>query len=153
VSDDAALALSSSPLVAAGHRYWLSKHRDGRLPGRDALDPMEMRQFLSNVALVDVQPDPLDFRYRLIGTAITKHLFRDYTSTWMSEIDHQKPGSTIFENCREVVKTQKPLFNATPYVGPDREFLTHQEIIAPLIDASDNVAMLFVVIEFIRLAA
>lgn len=68
----------------------------------------------------------------------------------MSEIEHQKPGSTIFTSCTTVVETKKPLFNANPYVGPQKDFLRINELIAPLSsDQGKTVDMLFAVIEFL----
>lgn len=139
-----------SPVVRAGYEYWLKKKADRLLPSRQDMQPAEMLPFIGGVCLFDVRLDPLDFRYRLIGTQIVRYLSRDYTGTWMSSLEHQKPGNSMFENFRKVTETGKPSFNANPYVGPHAEFIKIQELVAPLSDDGRTVNMLFAVVDFIR---
>ncbi len=60
-----------SPVLLALLRYWQSLCRDGRLPGRADLDPLEMRGLLPHIYLIDVlpgeRPDRWRFRVRLLG--------------------------------------------------------------------------------------
>ena len=53
--------------------YWVSKHRDGLLPGSVQIDPLEFADLLGNVNMIDVvrQNDTLRFLYRVWGTAAT----------------------------------------------------------------------------------
>lgn len=62
-----------SAAVAATLRYWRAiRPAPGLLPGRQHFDPLDLAPHLPNVWLLDVERDPLVFRYRLIGTAITE---------------------------------------------------------------------------------
>lgn len=54
--------------------YWRGKVRDRRLPGRAALDPIEIPTLLPYVILVDIRSDPFDLVYRLAGTAVVSRL-------------------------------------------------------------------------------
>lgn len=50
--------------------YWRGKGRDGALPRRRAIDPVEIRGLLPVVFLIDIVPadeGPEDFRFSLVG--------------------------------------------------------------------------------------
>jgi hypothetical protein len=52
--------------------YWLGKAPPGGLPGRQHIDPLEMKPFLPYIRLLDIvrEDGRLRFRYRLIGTHV-----------------------------------------------------------------------------------
>lgn len=66
-------------------RYWRDRSVDGRLPSRRDIDPIGLRDLLPFVFLVDVEPEPRRFRYRLIGTAIAEFTGRDLTGRVIDE--------------------------------------------------------------------
>lgn len=110
---------------------------------------MEMAALLPNVILLDVRRDPLDFFYRLVGTGVVHHLVKDLTGSWMSEVDHQRSPSRIWESCERVVDTKCPLLSSIPYVGPHAEYLYGEDIILPLGDEGGSVNKLLVFIAHI----
>ncbi len=60
------------------HRYWLSKHEDGRPPARRDLDPLvEITPLIPNLILLDLEDG--DYRYRLVGTEVAKRSGLDMT--------------------------------------------------------------------------
>src|SRR3954469_8028792 len=67
-------AEARDPRFRAFFDYWLSKAPDGRLPGRQHIDPLEMRRFLPYILLLDVvrEQGRYRFRYRLIGTHVVE---------------------------------------------------------------------------------
>ena len=142
------LALKS-PINQQGFDYWNQKRGSRNMPARDDIDPSEILKILPHVFLLDVRAEPLDFRYRLIGTKMDEHMMGTYTGLWMSEIPHQKPPSRIWSSCRRVVKERAPLNSDTPYVGKHKEFLTTEDLIMPLSDDDDQVNMLFVTVGFV----
>ena len=68
--------------------YWHGKRRDGRLPGRKDVDPLELpKALLPQILLFDViRADRLRFRFRLAGTAFGKLIGRDVTGHIFDEI-------------------------------------------------------------------
>src|SRR5262249_29214633 len=83
-------------LLARGLAYWESKRPGRRMPARRDIDPAEMLDLLPNVMLVDVVREPLDFRYRLIGTAIVAHMRHDYTGQRFSALPRQGRDSKLW---------------------------------------------------------
>ena len=119
------------------------------MPARVDIDPSEILKILPHIFLLDVRAEPLDFRYRLIGTKMDEHMMGSYTGLWMSEIPHQKPPSRIWSSCRRVVTEAEPLSSDTPYIGKNKEFLTTEDLIMPLADDDETVNMLFVTVGFV----
>jgi len=111
---------------------------------------MEMPKLLPNVILLDVQDQPRDYLYKLIGTGVVHHLTKDLTGIRMSEIDHQRPPSRIWESCDTVVQTGYPFMSRIPYVGPHSEFMYGEDIILPLAGEGSTVAKLLVFVAFVK---
>ena len=132
-------------------RYWESMKRDvGLLPSRHDLRPSIIKKILPNVILIDVLKDPLDFRYRLIGTCIDAHSSDYYTGRCFSDIDHQNNKSVIWKNLKDVSERKCPVISHPPYVGPHKDFLYVEDVIMPLADNGRDVDMLFVVVSYLR---
>ena len=68
------------------HEYWRSKaEMRGSVPQRRDIDPIELPDLLPNLMLLDVEPSPLRFRYRLVGTRIVDFSYDDFTGTYLDE--------------------------------------------------------------------
>src|SRR4051794_32338479 len=82
-----------SPLVQEAWNYWNLKRGDRRMPSRKDIDPVEIPRLLSSTALVDVLRDPLDFRFRLLGTAIDNISSRNMCGVRFSELPYLNEGN------------------------------------------------------------
>lgn len=143
-----------SATVLAGYDYWLGKQRaladPDMLPARQDLDPLtEIPRLVPRMMLMDVQGIPLDFRYRLIGTGLRRHMAQDWTGKWLSEIPFQRPGSMVWQNNHLVVLQRRPLLAWPPYIGPHKDFLFIESIILPLAADGTNVDKLMFFVDFI----
>jgi len=138
-----------SPINLFGYEYWRRKRAGRAMPSRRDVDPAEIAKILPHIFLLDVRQQPLDFRYRLIGTKMDEHMLGRYTGLWMSQIPHQKAPSRIWANCRKVALEGRPLSGDTPYIGKGKEFLTTEDLIMPLSADGRTVDMLFVTVGFV----
>lgn len=130
--------------------YWKSK-RDGRpMPARRDLDPIEMPRLLPWVILIDVFHDPIDFRYRLIGTEVVAIARRDFTGSRFSDLDGKGPDSVVWDNCLTVVRTRAPFSRLPPYEGPRDDLHGGQNLLMPLSSDGGRVDMIFQVVAFRR---
>ena len=100
--------------------------------------------------LLDVLREPLDFHYRLMGTAVDAHMTRYYTGLRMSEVPHQRAPSIIWSNFETVMRERTPILTNVPYVGPHKDFLRVQDLIMPLSSNGQDVDILFAVVDFLR---
>ena len=139
----------ASLLLRQGYRYWDGKRAGRAMPARSDIDPAEIRSLLPHVVLIDVLGDPLDFRYRLLGSAVEAHLSNRYTGLRMSEIPHQRPPSRLWSNFQAVAVSRRPLVTQVPYIDPHKDFLAAQDLITPLSSDGSRVDMLFNLVDFV----
>lgn len=131
------------------YEYYLSKKAGRTMPSRNDLEPVEMVAFLPHIILLDVSHEPLDFRYRLVGTFFYDYWAAEYTGLLMSEIPHQKSPSKIWENLERTVHEKRPFSSDIPYVGPKHDVLKAEDVIMPLSSNDQSVNMIFVCVDYI----
>ncbi|WP_416896656.1 MAG: PAS domain-containing protein [Minwuia sp.] len=72
--------------ILALHRYWLAKIGDAPIPDRADIDPViEIPKLLANVWLLDVVGEPRRFRYRLMGSNLTRATTRPRIGQYLDE--------------------------------------------------------------------
>ena len=141
----------TSELVLGGLRYWESKRNGNLIPARCEFDPLlEIPGLVRFLMLKDVQRDPLDFRYRLVGTGLRHHMTTDWTGKFMSEVEYQRPPSTIWDYHKQVAESGEPLFIKPNYVGPHKDYLFIESVMLPLAKDHRNVDMIMIFIDFLR---
>lgn len=79
--------------------YWSERCVGETLPGRRDIDPIEMNFILGRIVMVDVLRDPLNFRYRMAGTRVTRDLGFDPTGQLLDT----HPDPTYQEDRKSVV--------------------------------------------------
>ncbi len=119
-------------------RYWLKNCPDGSgvYPSRQDIKVSDLRRRMAHIAILDVESEPTDFRYRLIGTRLRDFLHRDYTGDSLSELEGKGPGSEIWSIFDKVRQSGSPLYCQVPYVGPKADFKQASSLYLPL--ASDH---------------
>lgn len=115
----------------------------------DALDPMEVPRLLPHLMLKDVRRDPWDFRYRVIGATVREHSRHNWTGRWMSEVDGQGEGSTVFRVMRWVSEGRRPAIFRPPYVGPHKEFKICEAAVMPWCSRDGLVDRVLVAVDFL----
>ena len=78
-------SLTPSEMLIGVFNYWDAKRAGRRMPSRDDIDPVDIPHYMPSVILCDVEPAPLRFRYRLIGTRLTELVHRDVTGHYIDE--------------------------------------------------------------------
>lgn len=73
------------PNILRLYRYWLDLAPERRLPGRQHIDPLSFHDLLPGIWILDVERNPLRFRYRLVGTRIVEASGREVTGLYMEE--------------------------------------------------------------------
>src|SRR5260370_24175935 len=72
--------------------YWLSIHPHAGLPGRQHFDPTAIPDLLPYIFMVDIERNPLRFKYRLVGTEYVRMIGRDLTGRYLDEAHPGFPG-------------------------------------------------------------
>ncbi|GAB2179103.1 PAS domain-containing protein [Dongia sp. agr-C8] len=159
VLDDPALAAIEandlrSPVTRAGYEYWLRKKGDRAFPARSDFDPLlEQPKLSRNMVLVDVERDPLDFRYRYIGTRVRENMNAEWTGKRMSEIPMQRAPNPIWQHHLWVLEHRMPRFYRPAYLGPFKEFKFIESAQLPLGAEEGEIDMMMVFVDFLRKSA
>ena len=66
--------------------YWASRREGARLPCRANIHPAHFKRHLPTVSLIDVLPEPQDYRLRLAGTGLYGVYGREITGKTLDEI-------------------------------------------------------------------
>jgi hypothetical protein len=129
--------------------YWRRQAANRIAPGRRDLDVLDVPLLMPHVSYFDVMRDPVDFRHRLMGTAVCANFAGDYTGMKMSEIDGRGPGSMIWSYLDEVRMKRSPTFRQVPYVGPKKDFLALKNLFLPTVDEAGETDMIVLVAQFV----
>ncbi len=78
--------ISDNPRFQDLVAYWQAKRRERALPLRRDIDPLQLKQHLGSLNIIECLPGLDDFRYRLIGTNIVAAYGRDSTGKTVREI-------------------------------------------------------------------
>lgn len=144
---DPDIALENADLKAL-LTYWNSKRAGREMPTRDDIDPLDLGYVLANILMVDVQHQPLRFRWRLIGTEITAVLGRDRTGRWFDEVYE---GATLdgFNAALELsVRTRRPMRFVGDGDFAQRDYLAYESIQLPLSDDGELVNIVMIAAKY-----
>ena len=131
-------------------QYWDKMRGDRLMPARADLDPADLRHLLPHILIHEVQLEPLDFRYRLIGSEVVRHLNDNHTGAWVSSIPHQKKPSKLWAILEKAVTDRAPVIANPPYIGPYEQFKSIEDIVLPLSVDGEKVNMLFICVDFLK---
>lgn len=141
-------SMLNSVRLRAAYTYWDSKRQNKLMPSRADIDPVEIPRLLPYVILIDVTREPLDFRYRLVGTRACSIMPRDFTGQFFSKIPGNGKGSILWQECDAVVSSKAPMYWQTPHVAPQSSLHKVENVLLPLSNDRVNVTMIFEVINF-----
>jgi hypothetical protein len=140
----------ANDLIDQARSYWERIRGSRNMPRRVDLDPVDIPRLLPFVMLVDVLTEPLDFRFRLIGSAIQAIVARNYVGRRFSELPHMARGNLIWAEYEAVVSQQRPVAAILDYVGSDRYVQGVRHCLMPLSNDDRAVNMIFAAVEIDR---
>ena len=135
-------------LIEQGLDYWDSKRAGRRMPARRDIEPTEILDLLPYVVLIDVERAPLDFRYRLVGTAVAARFGHDHTGARFSVLARHGAGSEVWSTALRLLEEKRPIVSYVPYVGFNRWIQNYRDISMPLSEDNHEVNMIFGVLQF-----
>jgi hypothetical protein len=121
--------------------YW-DERRNGRaFPTRHDLDPADFPFILGYVTLVEVQYEPLRFRFRLHGSELVRHGGYDMTGKGIEELPGEENKRVFLERCLSLLESRQPQLvrSARPLDG---RMLRFEAVWVPLSDDGQTINML-----------
>ena len=100
----------TSPRIHRLHGYWQHQcGKGGKLPRRADIAPDQIRDLLPNIMIVDVEHNPMRFRYRLVGTRVVEYNGVEFTGRYLGEIGWAEEQDLI-DSYAFVVSSRRPFF-------------------------------------------
>ena len=140
----------SSKIIDQALAYW-NRIRAGReMPARADLNPGDVPKLLPYMILIDVLHDPLDFRYRLIGTEIDRIVARNYKGVKFSGLPEKRAPNPIWQHHQETVETRAPVRKELSYYGPDGDVRRIEHCLMPFSSDGKTVDQILVAVDIER---
>jgi hypothetical protein len=137
--------------LAAIHDYWVSKLRGRRMPSRSDIVPAELTPQLPQILLADVLEDGKDFRYRLLGTRLTRYFPVKATGKTFTEALAPFGVATVAGTIavyQSIVNERQAALIKGPGEYYHQDAKTFEAVLMPLSDDDVHVAMIFGAFEF-----
>lgn len=127
-------------------RYLAAVAPEGGLPGRQHVEPCNLRHVITLVNLVDVEREEgrLRFRYRLVGEKQRQAAGRSITGLTVEEAVIPALVPRINGNMTLAVTTRLPVYDRFPMPHPERQFIDSQRMYFPLAGDGERVDMLLI---------
>lgn len=98
-----------SPVVERLVSHWETLRKDRVAPKRGEVDPLDLFEFLPNIAMIKVIDDGADFEFSLIGTGLAK-LYGLVTRQIVSQVDcAPETRDALLEALKLCVASKKPV--------------------------------------------
>lgn len=135
-------AIDAYPRLAGLYRYWDGKRAARTMPARGDLLPEEMAPYLGYVLLVDVEPAPRRFRFRLIGTEIANSYGADLTGRHTDAVMPDSYRLVVERHYGQAVDARRPVLHRMEF--SERPGKVHEliRVTLPLSDDDATVNML-----------
>lgn len=118
-------------------KYWTRYFVDhDQLPARADLSMRKLGRHVSDMAILEVDKNPVDFKIRLLGTSVEQFVRNNYTGSRVSAIPGNGPQSPFWQYLLHVLSNAKPDFLKVPCTCPDARVNTTGTLYLPL--ASDH---------------
>lgn len=109
-----------SARVRRVHEYWNILCGARFAPGRAEINPVELRDLLPSLVIVDIEIEPFRVRYRLVGTLVAEVSGFDFTGRYLDELEFVSGDGVFQEAYYTVWKEQVPVYTR-PYWPFDPE--------------------------------
>lgn len=120
------------PELNAIHEVWARSGTDGLLPSRADIGPERLKPWLRNIALIDIEPAPLRFRRRLVGTKIVDYQGADQTGQYLAEQEMDAIDSWDFDDYLLCAKLGSAMHRCESSIDPSGNTIRWERLLLPL---------------------
>jgi len=132
------------PRISRVYEYWRERCRDGVLPSRADIEPLDLVDVLPHLILVDVAHEPFEMRYRLVGTWICEHGGRDPTGENLEAAHFSSNWEKTRDEYRRAIDNGAPVFASARPIDAGKEFVPINRVFLPLAGPDGRVNMVLV---------
>ena len=128
-----------NPRLGRLYDYWNLKRRDRAMPARADIDPLEMREWLGNLVLVEFFGSVEQYRVRVDGTNLIIHGGGDRTGKGSETLTSDEERALIMSQYRPVFDERQTGYFEAQFTNSEGRFLREQKLLLPL--SSDGIAV------------
>lgn len=138
--------------IRSFYDYWQAvRPPSGGLPGRQHIDPSAIPGLLAWLWMVDVERNPLRFRYRLVGTEQVSAMGADFTGRYLDEV-HPRflTGFTYPHYVAAAERAEIGYHRGAPVFHLDKDYVAIERLLLPLAKNGRDVDMLLAITVYHR---
>jgi len=129
--------------------YWADRCRGRGLPSRADIDPVDLPAFLlPHLLLIDIAHDPLDFRYRLAGTAADHIHGMRLKGVRVLDLKPEPFARFLHDDLVRMARDLKPQYLRHGFTNQQSMTRRFRVLRLPLSDDGDRLDMVLVLAEF-----
>ena len=140
------------PVLRKLYAYWDNVRGARELPAWRDFDAHHLSFIASNILLIDVQHEPLAFRFRAHGLQLAWRIGYDMTGKLVDELPHPQNRAVLLERCRDLVASRRPYVGQGERNVAGRE-LPYEVVWLPLSEDGQRVDLLLGGLEYLDSAA
>jgi hypothetical protein len=122
-----------SPILRRTVTYWLEKCGNRRMPRRKDIEPLDLREALGFISLIEIHHDPLRFFFRLDGTKQVELFQIDCTGRYLHECFGEEHLSVAQKSYQTATQTGCPSYFQRKLTYRER-LISYEIAILPLGD-------------------
>jgi len=128
---------------------WWQRSRAGRaMPSRADVDPIELKQSLPRLILIEVQDDPPDFRYRLAGTQSYDIHGVELTGRSVLDIRPAGQGRRLWNDLCDMLAHKEPQLVLLRFTNREGNARSYRVMRLPLSNQGEDVDHVLVMQDF-----
>jgi hypothetical protein len=128
-----------NPRLGRLYGYWSGKCAGRAMPARADIDPLEMREWLGNLLLVEFFGSVERYRVRIDGTNLIASAGGDRTGKGSETLTSDEERALVMNQYRPVVEHGQTAYFETQFINSEGRFLREQKLLLPL--SIDGVAV------------
>jgi len=118
------------------YQYWLKIKGPRHMPARADIKPKEIVSLLPHLSMIDVEHDPVRFRFRLVGTETVRAMGMDVTGMYT---DMNPATEKLNKRYKWMLKNKQPYLYKSKLSWTERDFLDYYALAMPLSDNGEDI--------------
>jgi hypothetical protein len=126
-------------------QYWDERRGERAMPSRADMRPADFKQYLGNIVMTDVLDGGIEFRYRVVGSLLTRYFLTDPTGKTFTEAWPDPPGQVAQRaraNLVNIVQNKSVVHASGALDWSNFPGETFNALYLPLSDDGDKVNMI-----------
>jgi hypothetical protein len=136
------------PRLRSLYSYWHGKMHGEDIPGRSDIDPLEMKQWLGNLMLIEFHGDISSYQIRLDGTNLEHYYGTRRTGYGVETLTSEDERELLLAQYSPVLDEKRPAYYEVDFTNSDGVFSRQAKLILPLSEDKERVDMVLVGIYF-----